>query len=64
MQSGKRRDLTESQYSHFYSSRVMANICSTCKRSRNCINGTYCFMRRAYVDRHNLTECEEYQPRQ
>ena len=42
----------------------MANICSTCKRSRNCINGTYCFMRRVYVDRHNLTECEEYQPRQ
>ena len=41
----------------------MANICSTCKRSRNCIKVTYCLMKQAYVDRHNLTECDEFHPR-
>ena len=33
-------------------------------RSRNCINGIYCFTRRVYVEHQDMTDCTEYHPRQ
>lgn len=41
----------------------MKNTCITCGHNRNCLNGTYCTLKKSYTEQCRKFECNDYKPK-